>query len=60
MEEKPTGEIFAGAGTGTSGSSLSFGISENNYLGEGVKLGSNFSISDDSITGRIFLNDPKS
>ena len=58
VEEKPTGEIFAGAGTGTSGSSLSFGISENNYLGEGVKLGSNFSISDDSITGRIFLNDP--
>ena len=58
VEEKPTGEIFAGAGTGTSGSSLSFGISENNYLGEGVKLGSNFTISDDSITGRIFLNDP--
>ena len=25
VEEKPTGEIFAGAGTGTSGSSLSFG-----------------------------------
>ena len=58
VEEKPTGEIFAGAGTGTSGSSLSFGISENNYLGEGIKLGSNFSISSDSITGRIFLNDP--
>ena len=34
VEEKPTGEIFAGAGTGTSGSTLSFGISENNYLGE--------------------------
>ncbi len=58
VEEKPTGEIFAGAGTGTSGSSLSFGISENNYLGEGVKLGSSFSISDDALTGQIFINDP--
>jgi len=58
VEEKPTGEIFAGAGTGTSGSSLSFGISENNYLGEGIKLGSSFAFSDDALTGRIFINDP--
>ncbi len=58
VEEKPTGEIFAGAGTGTSGSSLSFGVSENNYNGEGVKLGSNFSITDDSITGKLFLDEP--
>ena len=33
VEEKPTGEISAGAGTGTSGSSISFSIAENNYLG---------------------------
>ena len=26
VEEKPTGEIFAGAGTGTTGTSLSAGI----------------------------------
>mgnify|MGYP001213984016 CR=1 FL=1 len=58
VEEKPTGEIFAGAGTGTSGSSLSFGVSENNYNGEGVKLGTNFSITDDSITGKLFLDEP--
>ncbi len=58
VEEKPTGEIFAGAGTGTSGSSLSFGISENNYLGEGVKLGTDFSITEDSITGKLFINEP--
>ena len=32
VEEKPTGEIFAGAGTGTAGSTVSVGISENNYL----------------------------
>ena len=58
VEEKPTGEIFAGAGTGTSGSSLSFGISENNYLGEGAKLGTEFSITEQSLTGNIFLREP--
>ena len=57
VEEMPTGEIFAAAGTGTSGSSLSFGISENNYLGEGIKLGTTFSITEDSLTGSIYLNE---
>ncbi len=56
VQEKPTGEIFAGAGTGTSGSSLSVGINENNYLGEGIKLGTDFTISDDSVTGRLIVN----
>ena len=58
LEEKPTGEIFAGAGTGTSGSTLSVGISENNYMGEGIKLGTKLSLSDDSITGKLFINEP--
>ena len=58
VEEKPTGEIFAGAGTGTSGSTLSLGINENNYLGEGIKLGSTFSITDTSITGSLYINEP--
>ena len=58
VEEKATGEIFAGAGTGTSGSSLSFGISENNYLGEGIRLGTDLTISDKSITGTFFMNQP--
>ena len=56
VQERPTGEIFAGAGTGTSGSSLSVGINENNYLGEGIKLGTDFTISDDSVTGRLIVN----
>ena len=38
VEEKPTGEIMAGAGFGTSGGSFEFGVKENNYLGKGVKL----------------------
>ena len=58
VEEKPTGELFAGAGTGTAGSSISFGISENNYLGEGIKLGSEVSITEKTLTGSIYLNEP--
>ena len=41
VEEKPTGEIFAGAGTGTDGTSINAGIKENNYLGLGIKLDTN-------------------
>ena len=58
VEEQPTGEIFAGAGTGTSGTSVSFGIKENNYLGRGVKVNTNASISDTAITGLLSINNP--
>ena len=51
VEEMPTGEIMAGAGTGTSGSSITFGIKEKNYLGKGQRLDANLTISDSSITG---------
>ena len=37
MEEKPTGQIFAGAGAGTDGATIS-SIKENNYLGKGIAL----------------------
>ena len=30
VEEKPTGQIFAGAGAGTDGATISLGIKENN------------------------------
>ena len=58
VEEKPTGEIFAGAGTGTSGSSLTAGIKENNYLGIGVKLDTNFTLTDDSLKGKFSAINP--
>ncbi len=58
VEEQPTGELFAGAGTGTSGSSVSFGIKENNYLGKGVKLDANASISNTSMQGSFTINNP--
>ena len=46
ITEKATGEIFAGVGTGTDGSSFAFGIKENNYLGRGVKVDSNLNVSE--------------
>ena len=58
VEEKPTGEIFAGAGTGTTGTSLSAGIKENNYLGLGIKLDTNIAITDDTIKGKFSVLNP--
>ena len=45
VEEKPTGEISAGAGIGTNGASIEFSISENNWLGKGVAISTNAAIS---------------
>ena len=58
VEEKPTGEIFAGAGTGTGGSSIAAGIKENNYLGKGIKLDSNLFLGDDEIKGKFSVTNP--
>ncbi len=58
ITEKPTGEIFAGVGTGTEGSSFSFGVKENNYLGRGVKVDSNLSVSDERIKGKFVVSNP--
>ena len=58
VEEKPTGELFAGAGTGTTGTSFTAGIKEKNYLGLGIKLDTNLVLSDDSIKGRFLVTNP--
>ena len=58
VEEKPTGEIFAGAGTGTSGSSVTAGIKENNYLGLGIQLDTNFTLTDDTLKGKFSVLNP--
>ena len=58
VEEKPTGEIFAGVGTGTAGSTFSAGIKENNYLGKGVKLDTNFTVSERKSTGIFSVRNP--
>ena len=58
VEEKPTGEIMAGAGVGTSGGTIAFGVSENNFLGRGIELSSDLSISEETLKGLISLNNP--
>ena len=58
VEEKPTGEIFAGIGAGTSGSTITAGIKENNYLGKGIGLNANMSLSDKTIKGAFAVNNP--
>ena len=58
VEEKATDEIFAGAGTGTTGTSLTAGIKENNYLGLGIKLDTNVTLNDDSIKGKFSVINP--
>ena len=56
VTEAPTGEIMAGAGTGTSGSSVTFGIKEKNFLGEGTRLDANLTLSDIGVEGLFSTN----
>ena len=58
VEEKPTGEISLGAGVGTSGASTFFGIKENNFLGKGVRLDTNLTLTEESIKGQFFVINP--
>ena len=58
IEEKATGEIMAGAGLGTDGNTLSFAVKENNYLGRGIGLTSELTISDETIKGLFNVNNP--
>ncbi len=58
VEEKPTGEITAGAGFGTSGGTLIFGVKENNYLGKGLSVNSNLNINSESVKGILSVRNP--
>ena len=58
VEEKPTGEIMAGAGFGTSGEVFEFGVKENNYLGKGIGLETNLSVGSDKIEGNFDISNP--
>ena len=53
IEEKPTGEITLGAGIGTSGASTIFGVKENNFLGRGIKLNTDVTLSKETIKGQF-------
>jgi outer membrane protein insertion porin family len=58
VEEKPTGEIGAAAGVGTSGGTVGFFVKENNYLGTGTGLEANVSLTEESITGLFSVTNP--
>ena len=58
VEEQATGEIMAGAGVGTDGTTFQFAISENNWLGRGVQLQTSLNLSREQISGNILVNNP--
>ena len=58
VEEKATGEILAGAGIGTEGTSFQFAVKENNWLGRGIKLESQLNLSEHKVSGNIFIVNP--
>jgi len=58
VEEKATGEITAGAGVGTSGGSFAFGIKENNFLGKGIGLSTNLTVTAESVKGQFSVTNP--
>ncbi len=58
VEEKPTGEISAGAGIGSDGQSLMFSLRENNFLGRGVRLNTFASVNQDSFKGAFEVLNP--
>ena len=58
VEEKPTGEIMAGAGVGTGGGTVAFGVSENNFLGRGIEFSSDISVNAESLKGIISMDNP--
>ncbi len=58
VEEKPTGEIAAGAGIGTNGGSFGFSISENNWLGKGNRLKFELEVDEESLGGVLNYSNP--
>ena len=58
IEEKPTGEISAGAGFGTAGGSIGGSVKENNFLGTGVALNTSISLTEETIRGMFSVNNP--
>jgi len=58
VEEKATGEIMAGAGIGTDGTSLQVAVTENNWLGRGINLQSSVNVSEEKLSGNIAVTNP--
>ncbi len=58
VEEKPTGEIFAGAGLGNEGGTFTIGVKENNYLGKGLGVEANATVTPETFKGKLSVSDP--
>ncbi len=58
VEEKPTGEISAGAGVGTDGGTFAIKVKENNWLGEGKKVSFDVELSEESLKGEVIYENP--
>ena len=58
VTEKPTGEISVGAGAGSDGGTVAFSVSENNFLGKGIRLGTSARFSEDVITASFSVRNP--
>ena len=58
IKEKPTGEISAGAGVGTSGGTLAAGVKENNYLGKGIAVEANATLTAETFKGLFSVTNP--
>ena len=58
VEEKPTGEISAGAGIGTNGGSFGFTVTENNWLGEGKNVAFDAEVDQESLRGTLRYTNP--
>ena len=58
VEEKATGEILVGAGIGSDGGTAAFSVSENNFLGKGIKLSTGLRISEERIRGNFTVTNP--
>ena len=58
IDEKPTGEIMAGAGVGTGGGTIAFGVKENNFLGRGINFGADLAVSPETVKGIVSLKNP--
>ena len=58
VEEKPTGEISAGAGIGTNGGSFAFNVTESNWLGKGQSLTFELEVDTETLGGALIFSDP--
>ena len=58
VQEKATGEISLGAGAGTDGATVSFGVKENNFLGKGVALTAGATVTEETIKGKFSVENP--